>query len=217
MLRVVRVGGSLLTWDHLPVVLNRWFDGHSAACHVLVVGGGPWVEALRETAARFSMDEETAHWLSVQALELTAKLLHSLLPKDVCFVAEFAELRSAIQQSLHPRIVFDVGNFLRDVEPDQPGVPLPRDWRATSDSIAARLAIVLQADELILFKSADPPQHTDMQQLAARGYVDEYFPVAAHGLSVRFENLRECHYERSYPAAKGVRMPREIHARNELS
>ncbi len=199
MLRVVRVGGSLLTWDHLPVVLNHWLVGHSSACNVLVVGGGPWVEALRETAARFSMEEETAHWLSVQAMELTAKLLDALMPEDVRFVVDFVELRSAISRSRHPPIVFDVGNFLRDVEPDQPGIPLPRNWRVTSDSIAARVAIVLLADELVLFKSTDPPHHTDVQQLAARGYVDNYFPVAAHGLSVRFENLRECHNGRSIP------------------
>ena len=199
MLRVVRVGGSLLTWDHLPAELHRWLASHSSACNVLVAGGGPWVEALRETAARFSMEEETAHWLSVQAMELTAKLLHSLMPEDVCFVTGFAELRSVISQPRPPRIVFDVGDFLRDVERDQPGIPLPRNWRVTSDSIAARVAIVLQADELVLLKSADPPHFTDVQQLAACGYVDTCFPVAADGLTVRFENLRECHHECSHP------------------
>ena len=60
----------------------------------------------------------------------------------------------------------------------------------TSDSIAARLAEVLGADEVVLLKSQDPPSQASLAELAASGYVDAWFPEAAAGLSVRLVNLR---------------------------
>ena len=46
-----------------------------------------------------------------------------------------------------------VESFLRREEPVLPGVRLPIGWHVTSDSIAARLAEVCQAQELVLLKS----------------------------------------------------------------
>jgi aspartokinase-like uncharacterized kinase len=55
----------------------------------------------------------------------------------------------------------------------------------TSDSIAARIAGILDAEELVLLKSADPPAQLQPP------YVDEYFVQAAEGLTcVRSVNLR---------------------------
>ena len=86
--------------------------------------------------------------------------------------------------------VCDSEQFLRDVEPHAAGRPLPAGWQVTSDSIAARLAEVLAADELVLLKSIDPPSAT-WQQAAREGLVDAYFPEAVQPLAtVRWINLR---------------------------
>jgi hypothetical protein len=81
---------------------------------------------------------------------------------------------------------------LEQAEPQAPGDRLPHSWDVTSDSIAARLAAVVDADELVLLKSADPPAEggASLLQWAARGYVDRHFPQAARNLIVRCENLR---------------------------
>ncbi|MCA9240540.1 MAG: hypothetical protein KDA37_10085, partial [Planctomycetales bacterium] len=64
-------------------------------------------------------------------------------------------------------------------------------WQVTSDSIAARVAEVLDA-ELVLLKAAPPPdgRRQDLDWLADAGYVDRWFPRASLGLrSVSFQTL----------------------------
>jgi aspartokinase-like uncharacterized kinase len=59
---------------------------------------------------------------------------------------------------------------------------LPIGWRVTSDSIAAAVAATVGA-ELILAKRVPPPgPASDLESLAAAGWVDEHFPTAARGL-----------------------------------
>jgi hypothetical protein len=70
-------------------------------------------------------------------------------------------------------------------------VPLPRTWDVTSDSIAARLAALLDADELVLVKSCLPTGELTPGVVAQRGYTDRYFPRAVAGVRVvRCVNLR---------------------------
>src|SRR5690606_33918929 len=86
--------------------------------------------------------------------------------------------------------LFDPRRFLETVEPHLPGEALPIGWQTTSDSIAARVARVLTAGELVLLKSAPPDARWWPSTAAERGYVDKHFPVAAAGLVVRCVDLR---------------------------
>lgn len=196
-LRVVKVGGSLLTWQAFPERWNAWIAKQPNAYTVMIAGGGPWAELLRQAAKRFQLDESPAHGMCVKAMSVTASLLADLADCP-CFdsieslQADIGELSSAAGQgsetvSKPSRIaVFDVQNWLLDSDN-----PLPRSWSVTSDSIAASLATALRADELVLLKSREP-MCCDVQELAQRGYVDEFFPHAATGIeSLRFECLRD--------------------------
>ena len=65
-------------------------------------------------------------------------------------------------------------------------------WDTTSDSIAARIALHLAADRLILLKSAQLPAGTVRHEAARLGLVDPIFPTAARSLVlVEYVNLRE--------------------------
>ena len=79
---------------------------------------------------------------------------------------------------------------------------LPHSWDVTSDSIAARAAVVFHAERLILLKSTDIPPGMHWTEAARRGWVDPHFPklVAAHDLRVEAVNFRRRLDDRSGPS-----------------
>jgi 5-(aminomethyl)-3-furanmethanol phosphate kinase len=186
MIRVVKVGGSLLDWPLLPRALGRCL-AQQPAVHVLIAGGGALVDVIRSADRHFALGAERSHWLSIEAMSISAQVLAAILT-DCRHVVDFVALKSLVATRPGCPIVFDMRYLLHD-EPPYPGRTLPHDWSVTSDSIAAQVAQLLSADELLMLKSADPPAGS-LMELAGRGYVDEYFPVAAAGLAVRFVNLR---------------------------
>jgi hypothetical protein len=69
---------------------------------------------------------------------------------------------------------------------------LPHVWQVTSDSLAARVAIVAHARQLILLKSNEMPNR-DWVEASKLGYVDEYFGSMVKNAEflVNAINLRE--------------------------
>jgi aspartokinase-like uncharacterized kinase len=194
--RVVKFGGSLFDWPELPAALRCWLACEPPAVNVLLAGGGELADAIRRADAALGIGETAAHWLCIEILGVTAQMLAGLLPDQFDgsspLVRLLSDLRERIESGVPATIVFDPRAFLIDDEPHLPGGTLPRNWSVTSDSIAARLAAVLCAGELVLLKSADPPPHGALAELSAAGYVDAYFPQAARELTtaIRFVNLR---------------------------
>lgn len=180
--RVVKVGGSLLTWSQLPQQLDGWLKSESPMTSVLIAGGGPWAELLRQTASRFDLAEAAAHDMCIQAMSVTASLLADLLSCPCATsLAELSRIADC------DRVVLDVHNWLAG----ERSRDLPKSWDVTSDSIAARLASELNAVELVLLKSRSAPGR-ELSSLADAGYVDRYFSNAAANLSrIRYVNLRE--------------------------
>ncbi|OHB75220.1 MAG: hypothetical protein A2W31_18695 [Planctomycetes bacterium RBG_16_64_10] len=120
-------------------------------------------------------------------MQITAQILAELLPEAV-LADDYRQVRD------HPGTgrltVLDSWSFLRDEEPHVPGTCLPESWAVTSDSIAARLAIAVPADELVLLKSALPAPGARIPQLVRDGYVDPFFGMLSAELPpVRAVNL----------------------------
>lgn len=188
LLRVVKVGGSLLDWQELRPSLNRWLSHQAAAVSVLVCGGGRFVDAVREAANVFCLSDETAHWLAIDCLAITARLLGLACGHEL--ILDYGNLKKVVGRATSCAVVFDPQAFLIEMEQLTPELALPHDWTATSDSIAARLAASLNADELVLLKSSEPPEG-GWNELVAAGYIDSFFLTAATSLpSVRIVNLR---------------------------
>jgi 5-(aminomethyl)-3-furanmethanol phosphate kinase len=184
--RMIKLGGSLLDFDRLVTQLRAWLASQPPMPAVMLVGGGRWADAVRDAYAMHPLDEEAAHWLCIRLLGITAELVARLMP-EARLVRDFDTLPAAI-----------VANRLVIVEPEQflrheaGPKALPHSWDVTSDSIAARLAVSLEAGELVLLKSSLPERPLTLQQAADAGYVDRYFPVAVAELPhVRCVNLRE--------------------------
>jgi aspartokinase-like uncharacterized kinase len=123
--------------------------------------------------------------MAIRAMSLTSWLLAVAEPK-LRYVDRFLTLREQLSQTDPAIFVFDAMHFLQTEEPHQCGVSLPHGWHVTGDSIAARLAQVLGADELVLLKSARSESVAD----AIRGgVVDAYFETAATGMDrIRIES-----------------------------
>ena len=142
--RVVKVGGSLFDYAELPVALHNWLTRHSESLHVLVAGGGDLAETIRTVCVRFGLDPTAAHWICIDLLTASARMLAALLPAAQ-FVSTYAGLQLALQRREPAVLVFAVADFLHGVEPQLSGPLLPHAWSVTSDSIAARLASALTA------------------------------------------------------------------------
>ena len=189
-IRVVKVGGSLLDLGDLATRMRQWLKAQTPAHHVIVVGGGALVEQVREWHRNDPIDDVAAHWMCIDLMSVTAHLLHSRMPE----IALIEDDRLLCQRvGSRDCTIFGPANWMRHSEPYLPGTKLPASWDVTSDSIAARLAFALIADEIVLLKSSLPQkrQTNRIKDLAAGGYIDVMMAQLAHELpGVRVVNLR---------------------------
>jgi aspartokinase-like uncharacterized kinase len=184
MLRIVKLGGSLLDCHDLAARLRRWLAIEPHISTVLIVGGGRGADLVR--ARSLELSDTEAHWLAIRAMENNARVVAAMLPEAI-----WLERIHAVRTTAAPLALLSPLSFMRNDDPCHPAGPLPANWSVTSDSIAARVADMAQAAELILLKSALPPEGATLEQLAATGYVDAHFPQASRNLPrVRYVNLR---------------------------
>ena len=191
LLRIVKIGGSLFDWPQLPQALCAWLDAEPIATNVLIAGGGALADIIRQADATFRLGEQQSHCLCLDVMGVTARLLTGLLAGRSRLVDDWDTLvMLRLSQSC---LAFDVRQFLTHVEPLWEGDPLPHTWDVTSDSIAARVAIAVGAQELVLLKSCPPGDGQDVRQWAEAGVVDRHFPRAIGGFpgTIRLINLRE--------------------------
>ena len=186
---VTKVGGSLFGYEQMPERVHAWRERQPPGMTIFIGGGGDLVRPLRTAHERFGLNEESSHWLAIRAMTVTSRLLAKLL--DVELVERFEVIQQLASTRRMAACVLDVEEFLRQREPGLPGCRLPCDWSATSDAIAARVAEVLSADELVLLKSVAYPAATTLQGAADLGLVDGHFPTAVAGVArLRWVNLR---------------------------
>lgn len=188
--RVLKLGGSLLDLPDLNERLQRWLAEDQALVNLIVVGGGEIVEAVRAMERVHKLDHAFVHWLCVDLLGHTLQIATQVLTGIEAIRTE-QELQNYIA---HPpsqpfTACVDVRTFYRR---GRANFGLPENWDTTSDSIAAALAHVVDADELVLLKSRQTRDlGLDYNAWANGGLVDRAFPTLANRLkSVRIVDLR---------------------------
>lgn len=180
---VVKVGGSL--YDHPGLGPGLWAYLETLGAPALIVpGGGPFADAVRQLDRVHQLGDEPAHWLALRAMDTAAAFLRRLLGPVVSHPVAGPPHDSDEHSWQH--LLLDARTFCFH-DP-----ALPHSWDATSDSIAARAAAVFGASRLILLKSADIPSHTSWAEAAGCGWVDRHFPelIAQTGLRVEAVNFR---------------------------
>ncbi|AGA25604.1 amino acid kinase family protein [Singulisphaera acidiphila] len=185
---VIKVGGSLLDWPELRTTLERELEARQAEPLVIVIGGGAVTDVVRDLDQVHTLGQERSHALALRSLDLTAHLLTAIVPTLVV-VDRIESLNAVWTESkvpiLAPRI------FLDEVDA-RSADPIPHAWEATSDSIAARVAVYLDSPELVLVKSAPLPHGANRRGAAQLGLVDPLFPDSARRLArVFYLNLRD--------------------------
>ncbi len=185
---VVKVGGSLYDLPGLGPLLRRWLD-ELASPAVLVPGGGSTADVVRDLDRRHGLNNEAAHWLALYALSLNAHFLAELLrDRSPIVTGEVADWPGLWRRGMLP--ILDAYTFARADEsrPEH----LPHCWQATSDSVAARVALTAGARRLVLLKSITIPAGMTWHEAARRGYVDPLFAgiLARESIEVRAINLR---------------------------
>jgi 5-(aminomethyl)-3-furanmethanol phosphate kinase len=155
---VVKVGGSLLAnVSRLDTVLDVLARLSGKRRLVIVPGGGPFADAVRDVDHRIELPHTAAHWMAVLAMDQYGHLLVARLRGGV-LVSRPSEITAALQRGRLP--VVAPSRWLREAD------PLPHSWDVTSDSVAAWIAGALGAARLVLVK-ADGAQGSDL--------VDAYF------------------------------------------
>lgn len=187
-LTVAKVGGSLYNWPELGPQLRQWLSAYRSKTIVLIPGGGATADVIRTLDRCHNLGEERAHWLALRSLSLNAHFLADLLP-EACVIEDLNNL--SIQAG---RVwILAPHTFAREDERRNPAEEcLVHHWDSTSDSLAARVARVLGAGQLILLKSTSISNNSDWTEAAQNGLVDRHF--AHHlppGLQALTINLRD--------------------------
>jgi 5-(aminomethyl)-3-furanmethanol phosphate kinase len=110
---------------------------------VVIPGGGPLADAVRDLDERMGLTNDTAHWMAILAMDQFAHVLASRIPE-----ALLVDEPGCIREGLVSRraVVLAPSRWVRSAD------PLPHTWDVTSDSIAAFVAGALDARHLILIK-----------------------------------------------------------------
>ncbi len=197
-LAVIKVGGSLFDWPLLPARLTVFLDAIEERGRgdrpVLIAGGGLAVDAIRTLDEIHRLGDDTAHQLAMRALDLTAMILAALVPGSIV-IDRIESLTEVWKASSIP--ILSPRRVLADIELAHHNA-LPASWEVTSDTIAARVAVHLEAECLILLKSAPWPASSNshdasstLEDAARLGLVDSMLPAAARSLlRVEYLNLR---------------------------
>jgi aspartokinase-like uncharacterized kinase len=128
---VVKIGGSLIgvSRDIMKGLVDLSRKGDA---FLVVPGGGPMANLVRDLFDRYHMSEETAHWMAILAMEEYAHFLAD--GTGASLTDEISRPDSGVQ------ILLPYRPLMQDDE------GLEHTWDYTSDSVAALVAARLSAD-----------------------------------------------------------------------
>lgn len=177
---VIKIGGRIGQSSKLVELLKRLSEVGSRHGILVVPGGGAFANTVRDYDRRFGLDKDASHWMAILAMDQYGYLISSLIPNGA-LVHGLADARKVLAAGRVPVLL--TYNLL--FQTDQ----LPRSWDVTADSIAAWVAGLAGAQQLVLVKSVNglytdnPDSHAkaelleeiDLNQLVRCRGVDRHF------------------------------------------
>ena len=179
---VVKIGGGVLAHpDHLAAALTAIGAAGQDRRLLVVPGGGPFADTVREVDRRIGLSADVAHWMALLAMDQYAHLVAARLAGSM-LVTKRHEIALALDAPVRQIPVLAPYRWLHEAD------PLPHDWTVTSDSISAWIAGRVDARRLVLIKPPGARLHLahtgtgatgfgeTAQNAAANELVDAYFP-----------------------------------------
>jgi 5-(aminomethyl)-3-furanmethanol phosphate kinase len=119
---------------------------------LIVPGGGPFADAVREFERQVGLSPDAAHWMAILAMDQYAHVLAGRIGGAV-----LVEEPGAVTEAVAPgrAVVLAPSRWMRSAD------VLPHTWEVTSDSIAAFVAGALGAAQLILIKPSTTGETMD--------------------------------------------------------
>jgi aspartokinase-like uncharacterized kinase len=152
-LTVIKVGGSLAAIPHALDRVCAALTSVSRDHRLLIVpGGGPFADAVREFERQVGLSVDAAHWMAVLAMDQYAHVLTERMAGAV-LVEEPGSVKEVV--ALGRPAVLAPSRWMRSAD------VLPHSWEVTSDSIAGFVAGALDAARLILIKPTAEGQTVD--------------------------------------------------------
>lgn len=154
---VIKAGGALMRDpDAFGIAVAGLGQLRPDARVVVVPGGGLFADAVRDADRKLGLGSDVAHWMAVMAMDQYAHLLGARVIRGAV-IRNPAHIAAAHAAARVP--VLAPYRWLRRAD------PVSHSWDATSDSIAAWIAIALGAAHLVLLKPAAGAQRdvTDAQ------------------------------------------------------
>jgi aspartokinase-like uncharacterized kinase len=188
--RVVKVGGSLLKRSDLAQQVFDWTERQTPAQNLFLFGGGDVINAVRQYDQVHALDSATIHWMCIDLLDVSFTVACSLWPRwrSVHSPQEFCKLTA--EQPRQSNLIVKCDSFYYPAQTRALQTSLPLDWRTTTDSIAAFLAVQSDASELVLLKSCEVDDQLSHDEMAQHGIVDAAFASAVKPIaSVKVQQL----------------------------
>lgn len=161
-MHIVKLGGSLYHTAELKSWLELLAEAAIEDSVVIVPGGGPFADMVRQAQRIHTFDDQHAHHMALLAMAQYGLLLHALLPTTVTIKTP-AEVSSSCQLSI----------WLPDDQLLQAD-KLMQSWHITSDSLALWFAQQLPDSKLSLIKRVST-ETADITALSKKGIIDQGF------------------------------------------
>ncbi len=134
--QVVKIGGSL--FPNYAIELAKQLKGTNS---LIVLGGGEFANLIRKYDSEINFSEETNHWAAIDCMDVISKLVNDKVDSTK-LVYTIDEANEISNDGFTP--IFVVSEFLRKED------FFTCSWDVTSDSIAAYVSHLLNANLLIV-------------------------------------------------------------------
>ncbi|RCW89076.1 hypothetical protein DER71_10216 [Halanaerobium sp. DL-01] len=222
-IKVIKIGGSFFSSDIFNSLKKILKDISALDIKGLVftAGGGKSADLIREFDRKYDLNDSSAHFAAISAVEINAYMLSSFL-NDYTFLnaadGDFNKTgdgefnKSKIEKNKIS--IFLPSAYYRKYD------PLPHSWDVSSDSIALELADRACAEELILLKARDPLflkeagirgndsktkkiYYQAAESLREEGLIDNYFPTLFYKTNIKTTIINGSYSERTVEYLKG--------------